>query len=653
MRLLLLAAFCALFSGVTAAQANSQCQFGFEIDTQSSGIGEVTVDGERKVGFWLSINRAPRKLRDVAQFIGRMQVCLETPDGAPAIIRRGGREFKVASPFVTSCTVALLPGNRLLTNSHCYYEPSFVQAGFTIVKEARVNFNYTSRDDIGAVRTYPVSTQELQRDVGLDAMLLQISDGNANRDLGGHFPMKMMSQTEPLQELRMIHHPSGDPQQYSTGTCQVHRRQGEISADRSPFRHTCESIGGSSGSLILDAETLAIVALHNQGGLSRLGDSFNGAHKIAMIDRAFGLGLKETLSAQDGPPPAAEPPGNSALTDALLLPDRITRMAALKEVSTVFGGTEAGNTAKTLLLRLQNDQADASKAAQAATPDRALSAAMLIFDRADQVTALQAIAKTYPDSTAAQTVKVLLKRFEQEDKAQKELRAKAALSEVLSFDDQAQQMAILTHVVAAHAGTQAAKKAQGLIDQIRGGGGLSLSALKERIDGPVEIEQFGVTVKAETTAIKVCDKASFTVQTSQACLLDVIYPDTRAGKFFRLSEAAIGDPILKPGEVRQIPQPGRELQSHTPADAVNLAVNCYPDLTSYDQLGVDLLQRLEDYNRAVTKNFSEVVTDVTDNTYKEAPEGKLGRRAAPIATTITFSIAANPAALDENGRCKP
>ena len=38
-------------------------------------------------------------------------------------------------------------------------------------------------------------------------------------------------------------------------------------------------------------------------------------------------------------------------------------------------------------------------------------------------------------------------------------------------------------------------------------------------------------------------------------------------------------------------------------------MNCYPGLTSYDQLGTDLMKTLEDYQRTAptqTKNFSEV-----------------------------------------------
>lgn len=169
-------------------------------------------------------------------------------------------------------------------------------------------------------------------------------------------------------------------------------------------------------------------------------------------------------------------------------------------------------------------------------------------------------------------------------------------------------------------------------------------------------KRHGLTVRAEKTDLFVCEGAKFTVSTDRACLLDVIYPDTRAGTFFRLSPAAIGNPILQPGEVRQVPQPGRELQSHTPTTGVEIAINCYPGLTDYSQLGTDLLKTLEEYNRVQTKNFSEVVSTVTEQTFEQQASSPVQAAIdpqAPITATLRFSIAENRAALDANGQCKP
>lgn len=337
----ILLAFCLItgLSSHAAAQGPRDCGFGFDIDTQSSAFQSMVVDGEKKRGFWLSISRAPADVRALAKHIGRLQVCLMTPDGKPRSIQRGGRTIELKSPFLANCTAALLPNNRLLTNAHCFYNSELEQAGFTIVREARIDFNYTSKDDIGVVRTYLVSPRELNVDRDLDALVLQVLGGDANSDLGGHIPMKMMSVIEPLQALGMIHHPGSDPQQYSSGTCQVHRRQAEIPEARSPFRHTCESMGGSSGSLLFDARTLALVALHNQGGLKPKGDSFNGGHKIGMIEAALNLGFEEYTQEQD-PSDAAR----QALTDALLIFDPKAKAQSLRKLKADFPNTpEARN----------------------------------------------------------------------------------------------------------------------------------------------------------------------------------------------------------------------------------------------------------------------------------------------------------------------
>ena len=174
--------------------------------------------------------------------------------------------------------------------------------------------------------------------------------------------------------------------------------------------------------------------------------------------------------------------------------------------------------------------------------------------------------------------------------------------------------------------------------------------------GAAAPQRHGLTVRVENPHLKVCEGARFTVQTDRACLLDVIYPDTRAGTFFRLSPAAIGNPILMPGEVRQIPQPGRELQSHTPSSGVDIAINCYPGMSDYAQLGTDLLKTLEEYqsSRGRTKNFSEVVSNVTEQTFAQhqTPTQNVTDPQAPVTATVRFSIAEDRSRLDANGQCK-
>lgn len=281
------------------AAALDDCDFGFKVNTESSALQALTSDANAKGGFWLSINDAPPDIQKIAKYVGLLQTCVMTPDGKPRTVSISGTTRTINSPQVFKCTASLLSDNRLITNHHCFYDPIFAEAGFNIVTEARVTFGYRFADDTSGTKTYRVLNREISKNQELDALLLQIIGGDANADLGGHFPMDTKGDLQPLQELKMIHHPAGQPQQYSSGTCKVHRLQSQLGEQATSLRHTCETTGGSSGSLILDARSLAIVGLHNLGGLNRQSDSFNAGHRIGPINAALGLGMKEMKPFND------------------------------------------------------------------------------------------------------------------------------------------------------------------------------------------------------------------------------------------------------------------------------------------------------------------------------------------------------------------
>ncbi len=377
------------------ARALEECNFGFEVDTQSSALQALVDDIQRQGGFWRPIAEAPDDVRKVAKHVGRLDICLMTPDGEPRQMVRNGVTHTVRSPLITHCTAALLPGNRLLTNHHCFYEPKLVAAGFTVVREARVNFGYTDRDVTAQVQTFLVGNREVAAARELDALVLQVLGGDANAATGGHVPMDMQTAFTPRRAMTMIHHPNGAPQQYSTGTCQVHRRQAEVSETASNLRHTCETSFGSSGSLLLDARNLRVMGLHNQGGLGPQG-GFNGAHKITSIEEALKIGF--TIEAPPPPPPPLPPPPEPepdavagpapgpvvdatpappdpqagaalALTDALLERDPLARRSALEAILINFPGTAASVSATIALALIPDVPVQSGKGDQVAAPD--------------------------------------------------------------------------------------------------------------------------------------------------------------------------------------------------------------------------------------------------------------------------------------------
>ena len=274
-----------------------KCNFGFEIDSNSSAFQSLTIQGQKKAGLWFSVYRAPPEVREIAKFVGRLQVCLSTKDGKPREVSRQG-QTKTLSSLVINCTANLLAGNKVLTNEHCFNDLRLKLAGFDKIESAQVDFGYISPDETRRVMTYLVDIERLNADTETDALIAPILGGDANSDLGGHVLLKNTNKTVPHQSLIMIHHPSGGPQQYSAGSCQVHRRQSEVPIKSSTFRHTCESTGGSSGSMLLDSRSLIPVALHNQGGLGVDTDSFNGGHKLSAVIRRLKLDVSPLAPPQ-------------------------------------------------------------------------------------------------------------------------------------------------------------------------------------------------------------------------------------------------------------------------------------------------------------------------------------------------------------------
>ncbi|WP_176445125.1 right-handed parallel beta-helix repeat-containing protein [Maliponia aquimaris] len=385
--------------------AQDDCPFSFEIDAQSSAFQALVEGAQARGGFWRPIREAPDDVQQMAGFIGRLDICLMTPDGKPATVETARGSKLLDSPHVTSCTAALLPDNRLLTNVHCFYDPTLVRAGFTIVAEAQINFGYVSKDFTDEVRSYRVSTREVAMDRDTDAMVLQIIGADANAALGGHIPMQMEEVITPREALTMIHHPRGDPLQFSSGTCQVAPEQAELPETASQLRHICETAGGSSGALLLDSRTLAVVGLHNQGGLNARG-GYNSAHKIAAVEKALKLGFRPFTPAPVAPAalaPSRESLAQAALTEAFQAPDEAARRAALQAVLTDFPDSRAAASARNALALM----APKPKTTEEQATDLLL-AALKESDAAQQRPLLQDILARFPGTAAAQSATSML-----------------------------------------------------------------------------------------------------------------------------------------------------------------------------------------------------------------------------------------------------
>lgn len=200
----------------------------------------------------------------------------------------------------TSCTGALLPGNHVLTNHHCLpasgdYEPL----------RASILMDYLTLDGKGAKR-FEIGVPALEADAALDFAIAKVRGEPATEfGVARLFPADI----QPSQSLIIVHHPMGRPKVISRFRCLAMK-------DQTPgpeLRHRCDTLGGSSGSLIYDARFQG-VALHKEGGLdAKDASSFNSATSMAAIlqkSRILQAAAQSAPPSPDKTTTSAQPPAN-------------------------------------------------------------------------------------------------------------------------------------------------------------------------------------------------------------------------------------------------------------------------------------------------------------------------------------------------------
>lgn len=363
-------AFFVLIMSTSAALAFDECPWQFDLDFESSASLQIMNGAQNRGGLWQPIRHADSEIQKIAKFVGRLDVCFRTNDGLPRRVRLLDGTTAERSANVFPCTASLMPGNLLLTAHHCFHDTAVRESGFTEIDQVRINFNYTDSDLKDHVITFPVDKTAVDGDASVDALVLRIFGGDANKALGGHVPMLIDPDLEPRQALVMIHHPMAQPQMFSDGTCRIDPRQVDVPESSSALRHRCETTGGSSGSLIFDARSLHVVGLHNTGGLGQK-RGFNGGHKIAMVEDILKLGFQVASNEQSivNAPASAESRAALAFVRAQAASDPAEKIALLKAVVTDFPDTE-GAALAALELRKASDAVEEEKRRAEAEAER-------------------------------------------------------------------------------------------------------------------------------------------------------------------------------------------------------------------------------------------------------------------------------------------
>lgn len=259
---------------------------------QSSGDAAKYIDANR--GAFEPVAELDPKdpLYALARPVGRLDVLLRN--------QRTGQEVG------SSCTGELIAGGYVLTNHHC-----LPQSGDLKPVKASLLMDYLTLDGKGAKR-FEVDPSPQEFSAKLDYALAKVA-GDPVAEYGS--VRLAAAAPEGARSLLVIHHPLGRPKVMSRFRCLALKEQGE----GPELRHRCDTLGGSSGSLLFDAGA-AGVALHKEGGLDPADTtSFNSATRMAAIleesrilQAAVSAGGAEPAPRNDAPAAAAERPAAPA-----------------------------------------------------------------------------------------------------------------------------------------------------------------------------------------------------------------------------------------------------------------------------------------------------------------------------------------------------
>ncbi len=245
-----------------------------EADRYAYSVGAATplstvgIDGTRPIG------QASERHRALAPPVARLRIMTDEGQGF--------------------CTGFLLGERLLMTNEHCVRTAGEAAS-------LRVDFRY----DAPAARPEVVRGATLLRtSAGLDYTLLSLS-----RPVGtsfGRLHLETVAPARDRQELLIIQHPGGEPKKVSLEGCLVAGlgREG-ASSEKTDFGHECDTLGGSSGSPVLDRATGRVVGLHHFGFREGLDEPVNQAVEIARILEDLGTQVDPAVfdEVRQAPPP--------------------------------------------------------------------------------------------------------------------------------------------------------------------------------------------------------------------------------------------------------------------------------------------------------------------------------------------------------------
>jgi V8-like Glu-specific endopeptidase len=206
------------------------------IRTPQSIVSNVNALSQQNVFERLANFRPDSRYRQAGRPVGRLKVHVRDAQG-----REG----------TALCTASIVSAEYLLTNHHCV--PGDV--GLTVLG-AKVELAYLDGKNTSGVRSYVVSIEPVEASEALDYSILRVR-GNPSADFG---TVAFARQPAEVQEaVFIIGYPEGEPETLSRKDCYVRAVLTE------QFIHTCDTLGGSSGSPVFSDNTFRMIGLHFAG----------------------------------------------------------------------------------------------------------------------------------------------------------------------------------------------------------------------------------------------------------------------------------------------------------------------------------------------------------------------------------------------------
>jgi V8-like Glu-specific endopeptidase len=195
-----------------------------------------------------------------------------------------------------SCTAAIIDHDKIITNYHC------VPGRDGVAVSAEIRMGYLYPDGEGS-KVYRVDIDPLESDRGLDYSILRV-EGDPSAEYGT--VALAHRQALEIEHLFLVHYPEGQPERLTRAFCNAvsgNPVQGQ------ELRHRCDTLPGSSGSLIFSQSDNALVGLHHSGGLAYQDiNSYNSATDSSALFQSSSILQSLCCSADTASVAAIEPP---------------------------------------------------------------------------------------------------------------------------------------------------------------------------------------------------------------------------------------------------------------------------------------------------------------------------------------------------------